>query len=228
MQKQISTKKQTHTIIIVILIVILSLLFGYISNDFFIGGVLLTTSLLGSYLAGIGKRTGYIAGLINVLLISYVSYKNNLFGSFAVNAFIFAPLQVYGFISWGKHLKKDSKVKVRKFTFKKSLLVISSCVISSALFGYFLTRIPGQQLAFMDSAINCLEICALILLNLRYKENWLLWILSGSMAVVVWIVALINGGDNAFMRLIAAISALVMDTYGAIKWYSKTTTKNHN
>ena len=134
------------------------------------------TGLLGSYLAGIGKRSDYIFGLINALLIAYVTYKNGLFGSFIVNTVIFTLLEIYGFLSWSKNLDKEKNIKARKFTLKNALIVVGSCLVASIILSYILTLIPGQQLPFIDFAISCIDICALILMNLRYKEAWWLWI----------------------------------------------------
>ena len=215
------TQKQKQEYTITTLIVFSSVIIGYLSGDLVLGGLLLATGLITSYFASIRKRANYIVGFVNALLLSYVAYKNNLFGSFAVNAFIFAPLEIYGFIAWSRNLDSKKDVKIRKFNLKLSLIVVSSCVIGSVLLGLMLTLIPGQQLAFMDSTINCLDICALILLNLRYNESWILWVMSGILSVIIWAIALSNGGANAFMRLLAAIGFLVVNTYGAIKWYSK-------
>ena len=207
--------------IFIIIFVIFSAILGYFSGDLILGGLLLSTGLITSYLACIGRRSGYIFGFINALLISYVAYKNNLFGSFAVNAFIFAPLEIYGLVSWSRHLDSEKDVKIRKFDLKTSIIIVLSCIAGSILVGLILSLIPTQQLAFMDSTINCLDICALILLNLRYKENWALWITSGALSIIVWSIAFSNGGENAFMRLIAAIGFLFINIYGAIKWHMK-------
>ena len=167
------------------------------------------------------RRSNYIFGAISAFLIAYTAYINNFFGSFAINAFIFIPLELYGFVAWSRHLDSNKNVKARRFTFKNSVIVTSSCTIGSVIIGYLLTLIPGQQLAFIDSTICCLDICSLILLNLRFLECWWLWTLSGILSIVMWSVALINGGDNATMRLITAVCFTVLSLYGIIKWNSK-------
>ena len=89
-------------IIITLMCLIISIVSGIISNDLLIGGTILLTGLLCAYFASEGKRINYIFGLINYLLISYVSFKNNLFGIFFFYIFIFSPLQINGFIAWNK------------------------------------------------------------------------------------------------------------------------------
>ena len=198
-----------------------SIILGIISNDLIVGTSLLVTSLLSSYLSTIYRRSNYIFGAISAFLIAYTAYINNFFGSFAINAFIFIPLELYGFVAWSSHLDSNKNVKARKFSFKNSVIITILCAIGSIILGYLLTLIPGQQLAFIDSTICCLDICSLILLNLRFRESWWLWTLSGILSIIMWSVALINGGDNALMRLITAVCFTVLSIYGIIKWNSK-------
>ncbi len=102
--------------IIIFICVIISLISGFVSNDIIIGGTILLTGLLCAYFASEGKRINYILGLINYLLMGYVSFKNNLYGIFFFYIFIFSPLQVNGYVAWNKNLDKEKNVKVREFT----------------------------------------------------------------------------------------------------------------
>lgn len=104
-----------RNIIVIIGCTLLSIVSGILTNDLIVGGIILFTGLLCSYFASEGKRINYILGLINYLLMGYVSFKNNLFGIFFFYIFVFSPLQIYGFISWKKNLNGDNNVKVRQF-----------------------------------------------------------------------------------------------------------------
>lgn len=223
--------KQKTTIIreclVVFVLVLSSLIIGAINNDIVIGGSLLMTGLVGSYLAGRGRKSNYIFGLINALLIAYVAYRNNLFGSFAINAFLFTPLEIAGFLAWDRNLNQKKNVKVRRLSTKNAVIVTSACLIGSAIFGYLLTLIPSQQMAFLDSTMCCLDICALVMMNLRYRESWWLWAISGGVSVVVWAIAFAGGGANTLMRLIAAIGFFFINIYGAIRWNLKTKHKKY-
>lgn len=101
---------------------ILSLISGIIAKDIIIGSTILLTGLLNAYFASEGKRINYILGLINYLLMGYVSYKNNLYGIFFFYIFIFSPLQIKGFLTWNKNLNENNNVNVREFTLKNSIL----------------------------------------------------------------------------------------------------------
>lgn len=203
---------------ITLICLIISIVSGIISNDLLVGGNILLTGLLCAYFASEGKRINYILGLINYLLMGYVAFKNNLFGIFFFYIFIFSPLQVKGFITWNKNLNSDKKCKVREFTFKNSIIITLSCILGSFLLGYLLTLIPSQRLAFMDATSNCINLCGIILMILRFKEAWWIWLINNIIDLIIWIITTINGGKGAIMMLLVSIGYLLINIYGVLKW----------
>ena len=205
-------------IIITLMCLIISIVSGIISNDLLIGGTILLTGLLCAYFASEGKKINYILGLINYLLMGYVSFKNNLFGIFFFYLFIFSPLQIKGFVTWNKNLNNDKNVKVREFTLKNSIIITLSCIVGSIILGYLLTLIPTQRLAFMDATSNCINLCGVILMILRFKESWWLWLINNIIDLIIWIITVINGGEGSIMMLLVSIGYLLINIYGVLKW----------
>lgn len=197
---------------------ILSIVTGILSNDLFLGGTNLLTALLCAYFASEGKRYNYILGLINYLISGYISYKNQLYGLFFFYIFMFSPLQIQGFFSWKKNLNEQDSVKVREFTFKNSIIITLSCVVSSFILGYILSLIPSQRLALMDATSNCINLCGVILMILRFKESWWLWLINNIIDLGIWILTVINGGTGSIMMLLVSIGYLLINVYGIIKW----------
>ncbi len=204
--------------VIIVMCLIISIISGIVSNDLLIGGTILLTGLLCAYFASEGKRINYILGLINYLLMGYVAFKNNLFGIFFFYLFVFSPLQVKGFITWNKNLNSDKNVKVREFTFKNSIIITLSCIVGSLLLGYLLTLIPSQRLAFMDATSNCINLCGVVLMILRFKESWWLWLINNIIDLIIWIITVINGGEGSIMMLLVSIGYLLINIYGVLKW----------
>lgn len=204
--------------IVTIVCLIISVVTGILSNDLLIGGTILLTGQLCAYFASEGKRINYVIGLINYLLMGYVAFKNNLFGIFFFYLFVFSPLQVKGFITWNKNLNNDNNVKVREFTFKNSIIITLSCIVGSLLLGYLLTLIPSQRLAFMDASSNCINLCGVILMILRFKEAWWIWLINNIIDLIIWIITTTNGGDGAIMMLLVSIGYLLINIYGVVRW----------
>lgn len=205
-------------IVIILVCIVISIISGIIAKDLLIGGTILATGLLCAYFASEGKRVNYILGLINYILMGYVSFKNNLFGIFFFYIFIFSPLQIHGYVSWKKNLDKNRNVKVREFNFKNSIIITLSCIIGSFILGYLLSLIPEQRLAIMDASSNCINLCGVILMILRFKESWWLWLANNIIDLIIWIITAMNKGNNSIMMLLVSAGYLLINIYGVIKW----------
>lgn len=212
--------KKKYLIISTVCIAFSSLV-GVFTKDPLLGNTILATGLLNAYFASEGKKINYIFGLINYSLMSYVSFQNHLFGIFFFYLCIFAPLQIKGFLTWNKNLDKEENVKVREFTLKNSMIITLSCLLGSLLLGYLLTLIPNQQLAILDASSNCINLCGIVLMILRFKESWWLWLINNIIDLIIWIIVVINDGSNSLMMLLTSIGYLVINIYGVIMWNKK-------
>lgn len=213
--------KNKKNMIVIIVSAIISIIIGIISKDAIIGSLILFTSIMNSYLASIGKKESYITGLISSILTSYVSLKNNLYGLFFFYLVIFAPMQVYGYINWKNNEDDNNNVKIRAFTLKNSLIIIFACIIGSFLLGYLLTLIPNQKLAFLDASSNIINLCAVILMILRFNESWWTWLFNNIIDLIIWSVTFKNNGMAAFSMFTSSLIYLIINVYGIIKWNKK-------
>lgn len=101
---------------------------------------------------------------------------------------------------------------------KNSIIITLSCVMSSFVLGYFLSLIPGQRLALMDATSNCINLCGVVLMILRFKESWWLWLINNIIDLLIWIITVINKGEGSIMMLLVSIGYLLINIYGVIKW----------
>ncbi len=200
---------------------------GIISNDLIIGGIALFTALMCAYFSSEGQRISYLYGFINYLLIGYISFKNHLYGLFFFGMTVCPIIQIQGYISWGKNLDENKNVKVREFTLKNSIIITISCILGSLIISSLLTLIPSQRIAFMDASSNTINLCAVILGVLRFKECWWIWLINNTIDLSIWLITFISKGEGSFMMLIVAIAYLVINIYGIIKW-NREAKKNMN
>lgn len=205
-------------LIVTIICILFSLISGLYAHDLIIGGATLATALLCAYFSSEGKRSSYILGLINYLLIGYTSFKNHLYGLFFFGVIVCPIFQIQGYISWSKNLDEDNNVKVREFTLRNSIIITLSCIIGSLILSYLLTLIPGQRIALMDASSNIINLCGVILMILRFKESWWIWLVNNVIDLGIWIITFIEKGDGSFMMLLVSIGYLLINIYGIIKW----------
>lgn len=205
-------------LIIICICFFFSLLSGILSHDVLIGATTLFSGLLCAYFASEGKRSNYLFGLVNYLLMGFVAFQNNLYGIFFFYLLIFSPLQIKGFLTWNQNLDGSKKVKVREFTLRNSVIITLSCILGSLLLGYLLTLIPNQRLAFMDASSNCINLCGVLLMILRFKEAWFLWLINNIIDLSIWIITFLHKGESSTMMLLVSTGYLLINIYGIIKW----------
>lgn len=200
------------------IIIIFSIVCGIVTKDYFFGTAILMCGLLNGYYASTRKVCNYVFGLLFCIFNLYVSYINGLYGIFAFSLIIFIPSQIQGFISWLKNRNKNNEVIVKHFDLKTSLIVIVSSLLGSLGLGYLLTKVPGQNLAFLDSSSTILNVCTIVLMNLRYKEFWIIYLFNNIVDLIIWSINVCYGTPNAMMMLIVSIGYLLMNIYGLYKW----------
>ncbi len=210
-------------VIYTFLIIVFSIICGILSKDYFIGTLILICGLLNSYYASLGKIENYIFGGLYSILVGYVSYINGLYGLASLSILVYVPSQIHGYFSWKKNMNETDKkeVEVRGFTLKFSLMLTFIVVLLSFLFGYLLNLIPSQNLAFLDSSSNIINLSAVVLMNMRYKECWIIWLFNNTIDLIIWIINTVKGTPNSIMMLLVSIGFLSINVYGLYKWFKK-------
>lgn len=128
--------------------------------------------------------------------------------------FIYLPIAIFSIINWKKN-EKESIVQLNKMSLTTSIKTILLVVIGTLIVSTLLTYIPNQKLAFWDSLNNILNICGILLIGLRYKEGWIVWIINNVTELTTWILALQNGySNNAILMIFTCIFYLGLNTWG--------------
>lgn len=208
------------------LITAFSIVCGVLSKDYFLGTVILLSGLLNAYYASLGKVYNYFWGALFCVLSGYVSYINGLYGIAVLSFLVYFPSQIQGYLSWRKKKDENDEVEVRGFTLKNSIIITLSCIIGSFALGMLLSKIPGQQLAFLDASSNIINLCGIILMNMRFRECWVVWLFNNTIDLTIWIINAINMTSNSVMMLLVSIGYLLINIYGLIKWTQNAKIKN--
>ena len=183
-----------------------------------VGISLVIVSTLNGYYASKFKRSNYIFGLLNYLLMGYVAFKNNIYGMFIFYIFIFSPMQLVGFINWKKNQDNNKNVIVRAFSRKNRIILITTCIVFSLVLASILNRIPNAKFTYLDSFSNIINLSGVILMILRFNESWLLWLINNIIDLIIWSNVVIIGGSYSIFMLISSIIYLIINIYGIIKW----------
>ena len=136
-----------------------------------------------------GKKSQYIWGLLNIIGYVIIACINKYYGEVMLNALYYLPSQFIGYYIWNKHMNKENdKVEGNKLNLKKSILLVTVCIVGILLYKELLDLLGGNG-TLLDSASTTISIFANLLMMLRYREQWLLWIIIDAITVVMWLIA---------------------------------------
>jgi nicotinamide mononucleotide transporter len=196
-----------------LLILSLSLYWG----DGLIG---VTASLTGIWcviLVAKGKISNYYVGIVNILTYAWVAYSWKFYGEVMLNLMFFLPMQFVGILLWRKHMNsKVKEVKTKIMTQKQRFTWFVIAFVTILFYGQWLASLGGNM-PYFDSVSTILSIIAMILMVMRYVEQWVLWIGVNVASICLWIYALSNGGTDISV-LIMWVAYLVNSVYGLYNW----------
>ena len=214
---KMSKKLILREFIVVFFTLAISILLGIVFDDYIWGSLTLIFGFLNSYYMAIGKWQNYIFGILFTITYTYICAINGLYGWLIFSLVFYLPVQIYGIVNWFKN-KEDEQVQMKSFTWKNSLIICSLVILGSTLLGFLLSLIPNQNLAFLDSTSQIINICGVILVAIRFRECWYVWLANNIIDLSIWIVNIINHTPNSEMALITSIMYLVMNIIGVICW----------
>lgn len=214
---KMSKKLFLREFLVVFFTLAISILLGIVFDDYIWGSLTLIFGFLNSYYMAIGKWQNYIFGILFTITYTYICAINGLYGWLIFSLIFYLPVQIYGIVNWFKN-KEDEQVQMKSFTWKNSLIICSLVILGSTLLGFLLSLIPNQNLAFLDSTSQIINICGVVLVAIRFRECWYVWLANNIIDLSIWIVSIINHTPNSEMALITSIMYLVMNIIGVICW----------
>ena len=191
-----------------------------------VGSVAGLAGVLCVVLVAKGSIWNYLFGIINVSMYAYISYKAELYGDAALNAFYYVPMQFIGYWQWRKRGAAISEaeakgegvqVKARRFNFNQRLILALGC-IAAVLAGGFILKHFGDPQPFKDSTTTVLSIVAQALMALAFMEQWVLWIITNVVSVAMWCICVTRGEAHAAVMVIMWTFYLLNSINGMRIW----------
>ena len=189
-------------------------------KDTIFGFSVFLTGVICVVLVAKGNIWNYAWGTYNVIGYAYLSYINGYFGEVMLNAAYFLPMQLVGFLLW-KRKMRGAEVQMKKMQLWQ--IGVMLLLAAGTIFGYgkILSMISGQNAPLLDSTSTVLSVIAMILMAMRYSEQWLLWIIVNVASIALWSLRLGSGVEGAAPMVVMWSAYLVNAVYGYITWNKK-------
>lgn len=158
-----------------------------------------------------GKKSQYIWGLLNIIGYVIIAWINKYYGEVMLNALYYLPSQFIGYYLWNKHSDQEDNLEGKKLSFWFSVILV--LIITICVYGYkMVLDLLGGTGTLLDSASTVTSIVANALMMMRYREQWLLWIIIDAITVVMWLMV----GDYIMVTMWAVY--LINAFYGYYNW----------
>lgn len=159
-----------------------------------------------------GKISNYFFGLIFAYTYFYISLGANFLGEMNTTLYVYIPAQFIGYFLWKANMQKEQgadAVVAKSLTVKGWIGLIAFLVIGTLMFVQLLNYYGGSSTG-LDGLSTIIVVAAQALMVLRYREQWLLWILLNVISIALW-------AENTSMYVMYS-AYLLNSLYGYYNW----------
>lgn len=135
-----------------------------------------------------GKISNYFFGLIFAYTYFYVAWGQNFLGEMNTVLYVYLPAQFIGYFMWKNNMQNDSggeSVVAKALTPKGWIALALFIGIGTFLFVQVLQTAGGSSTG-LDGLTTIIVVAAQLLMILRYREQWLLWIVLNILSIILW------------------------------------------
>ncbi len=185
----------------------------YIYNpDSILGMVSGISGIICNVFVSKGKISNYFFGLIFAYTYFYISLGANFLGEMNTTLYVYIPAQFIGYFLWKANMQKEQNsdaVIAKALTVKGWIGLIAFLVIGTLLFVEVLNYYGGSSTG-LDGLSTIIVVAAQALMVLRYREQWLLWIVLNIISIALW-------AENTSMYVMYS-AYLLNSLYGYYNW----------
>lgn len=133
--------------------------------------------------------SNFIFGLVNTIVYAIYLMYYKIYGTFYLEVLFYLPMNIASWINWARHRdqKLVIKTKTKRLNLKQNILSILFVGIVTTV-TYIILKNVGGTVAFLDALTVAIGIVATILELYRYAEQYVWWIITDIIAVIMYIV----------------------------------------
>ena len=192
--------------------IFLQLITWYITKNSLVSLISGVTGIISVILCSQRKISLYFFGFIQLGTYMYLALQQRFYGELIENIFYIITMLI-GIVVWLKNYNTEEQiVESKRLSDRLFYIICSIMVFICILFGYYMKYFTDNTQPFMDSFSTVPAFIAQTLLMLRYREQWIFWIIIDVVSIFMWMFA-----DNWIM-VIQFIFWTMNCIYGYRKW----------
>ncbi len=172
--------------------------------------------------------SNYAFGLVNTLVyIVYLTYRH-IWGTLGLEILVYLPADIIGWIFWVRHRDKidTEKTMAKKLDAKQNVIYSIAVIIVGIVCYFILNRLDGTT-PLLDAFVVSMGVIATILQFLRYREQYVWWLIQDIIAVAMYgkiFLSTHDFGDAVYLT--KKTIYLIMAFIGLYNWIKLQKTRN--
>lgn len=175
--------------------------------------------------------SNFVFAIVNtVVYIIYLAYYK-IYGTLALETIVYFPMNIISWIMWARHRdrEEDEKTLSKKLNLWQNCLVVAIIALVTILTHVLLMDVLGLvswgkltddyntriALTWLDSTTFAIGIVAVVLECMRYREQYIWWLITDVVAVALYIIKVPFDPVYLTKKSIYLIVAII----GVIEWY---------
>lgn len=189
---------------------VIIVLAGLLSKDTWYSIAISLIGVVFNFLVSINKPIGFLFGVAYAITNGALSFYTGVYATFGFMIFLQAPMALYSYFSWGKK-QKEGQGELKRMTWKG----ITGLGVSMLALGAVMYAVLGwlnSTAVLVDDIFFVFSVSACLLLAFRYKNAYIVTLLSGLGGTVLWTYQMItvnNGFSLAAFYLIVSVNSII-------------------
>jgi len=151
------------------------------------------------FLTAKANRMNFPFAVVNTVVFMIYLFYFGIWATFWLEALIYFPMNIISWIKWYKHKDEDDELlaKSKKLT-KLQAVIVLACIVAVTLLVHFVLSFWTDNtwmrfaenfgwnitvMKWLDSSIFAIGVVAVVLEMLRFKEQYILWLITDVIAV---------------------------------------------
>ncbi len=133
--------------------------------------------------------SNFIFGLVNTVVYAIYLLYYKIYGTFCLEVLFYLPMNVASWINWARHRDKKmpEKTMAKQLTMKQRILSVIVVEVTTLITYAILLKVGGT-VALLDALTVAIGLVATVLELYRFAEQYVWWIITDVIAVVMYIV----------------------------------------
>lgn len=193
------------------------LLISIFNKESAISIIYATCGIIYTLIAGKGRISCYLFGIIATSCYCYLAFNNNLWANFALNLCYYLPMQIIGIFAWKKHLKQNSHEIIKEKCSRKERVILLWTTVKIYVVVIAGLKLLHDTAPYLDCLTTVLSVLGMYMTVKRKMEQWIIWTIVNFLAILMWLkVSVLN--SNTYSTLVVWVIYFIIGIYFYIKW----------